>query len=281
MTSPPGNPAAPDDPGPHGTGSDNGGAAAPGGVQSVDRSLVILELLGRLGYASIAQLADELGVHKSTASRLVGELEAHDMVTQHQERGKFELGFGILRLAHAIPARLNLVTEAATELRRLAEVHRETVNLAVLRQGWAVNVAQEIGPSGLGAYNWIGNLTPAHATSSGKVLLAAQMPEERTGLFAGGGIERFTDNTITSRRELEKQLDRIAAQGYATVCEEWEVGLNGIAVPVRDHLGTVVAALSVSGPRFRFSEQTMAGALEDLEAAGRTVSRRLGYEPEH
>ena len=74
-------------------------------------------------------------------------------------------------------------------------------------------------------------------------------------------------------------LERIAAQGYATVCEEWEIGLNAIAVPVRDHLGTVVAALSISGPAFRFPERTMVGAVADLRTAGRAVSRRLGHDP--
>lgn len=270
MTPPDNGSSAPDEPG--------NGESPSGGVQSVDRSITILELLGRLGSASVVHLAGELGVHKSTASRLVGELEAHDLVAQHHERGKYELGFGILRLAHAIPARLGVVEEATPELRRLAETHRETVNLAVLRQGWAVNLAQEIGPSGLGAYNWIGNLTPPHATSSGKVLLSAKSAEERAELFERQNLEKFTDRTITSRAALEHQLTEIATQGYATVSEEWETGLNGIAVPVRDHLGVVVAALSISGPTFRFSHDTMLAALPDLKAAGLTVSRRLGYE---
>lgn len=271
MTPPPSDSSAPAEPG-------NGETSTAGGVQSVDRSLTILELLGRLGSASVAQLAGELGVHKSTASRLVAELEAHDLVAQHRERGRYELGFGILRLAHAIPARLSVVDEATPELRRLAETHRETVNLAVLRQGWAVNLAQEIGPSGLGAYNWVGNLTPAHATSSGKVLLAAMSAGERAELFEHRDLERFTERTITSRAALERQLTEIAEQGYATVSEEWETGLNGIAVPVRDHLGVVVAALSISGPTFRFSREAMLAALADLEAAGLTVSRRMGYD---
>lgn len=251
--------------------------ATPGGVQSVDRSLTILELLGASGGSTVVQLAAQLGVHKSTASRLLSALEAHEMVTQDSERGKYRLGFGVLRLAHAIPGRLSLVQEAEPELRRLAEDHRETVNLAVLREGWAVNVAQEIGPGALGAHNWIGNLTPVHATSSGKVLLAGLPSAQRMEILRKKGVPSFTSRTITSRKKLEEQLLTVAAQGHATVFEEWEIGLNGVGVPVRNHRGEVVAALSISGPAFRFTRETMTALTEDLQTAGRTVSRRLGW----
>lgn len=252
----------------------------PGGVQSVDRAITVLELLGHLGSASVVQVAQQLGVHKSTASRLLSALETRGMVVQNHERGKYQLGFGILRLAHAIPARLSLVTEARDEMRRLAEEHRETVNLAVLREGVAVNVAQEIGPTSLGTHDWIGSLTPVHATSSGKVLLAALPSAERAELIKKVGLKSFTGRTITSRRQLERQLLEVAAQGYATALEELEIGINAIAVPVRDHLGTVVAAVSVSGPAFRLTEDTMHAMCDDLKAAGLAISRRIGFDPQ-
>ena len=251
----------------------------PGGVQSVDRAITVLELLGRLGNASVGQVAEELGVHKSTASRLISALESRDLVMANHEWGKYELGFGILRLAHAIPARLSLVAEAQNEVRRLADEYRETVNLAVLREGVAVNVAQEIGPTSLGTHDWIGSLTPLHATSSGKVLLAALSSAERAELIKKVRLKSYTARTITSRRQLEQQLIDVAAQDYATVLEELEIGINAIAVPVRDHLGTVVAAVSISGPAFRFTEETMLAMSEDLKASGLTISRRLGYDP--
>ncbi|MBD2763606.1 IclR family transcriptional regulator [Kocuria sp. cx-455] len=256
-----------------------GEGVTPGGVQSVDRAITVLELLGRLGSASVGQVAEELGVHKSTASRLISALESRDLVMANHEWGKYELGFGILRLAHAIPARLSLVAEAQGEIRRLADEYRETVNLAVLREGVAVNVAQEIGPTSLGTHDWIGSLTPLHATSSGKVLLAALTSAERAELIKKVRLTSYTARTITSRRQLERQLLDVAAQDYAIVLEELEIGINAIAVPVRDHLGTVVAAVSISGPAFRFTEDTMVAMSEDLKASGLTISRRLGYDP--
>ncbi|GAA1761339.1 IclR family transcriptional regulator [Kocuria aegyptia] len=254
--------------------------AAPGQLQSVDRAITVLKLLADLGSASVSRVADELGVHKSTASRLLSALEEGDLVLQNSERGKYRLGFGILHLAQAIPARLNLVTEARAEILRLAENHRETVNLAVLRDGQAVNLDQEMGPTMLGALNWLGSITPLHATSSGKVLLAALPSPEREAVYEKHGLPAVTGRTITSRPELERQLIDIAAQGYATVFEEFEIGLNGIAVPVRDHRGAVIAAVSIAGPAFRFTEEAMQGLVEDLKQAGQTISRRMGYIPD-
>ncbi|GEO96150.1 IclR family transcriptional regulator [Kocuria turfanensis] len=251
----------------------------PGGVQSVDRAITVLEVLARTGGSTVTEVAAELGVHKSTASRLLGALEARGLVHHPSDGSRYELGFGILRLAHAIPGRLSVVAEARDEIRRLARTHSETVNLAVLREGQAVNVDQEMGPSSIATHDWIGSLTPLHATASGKVLLAGLSSDERARVLRTRGLPALTARTITSRKQLERQLIDVAAQGYATVCEEFEIGLNSVAVPVRDHLGTVIASISVSGPAFRFTEEKMTDLVEELREAGERVSGRMGYVP--
>ena len=154
-----------------GADTDKGADAQAGGVQSVDRALQILEILAREGDAGVSEIAEEMGIHKSTVSRLVGSLVNRDIVRQNSERGKYQLGFGILRLASSIPGRLSVVHEARQVLEGLAAEYKETVNLAVLRSNYAVNVDQAMGPSTLATYDWVGSLTPLHATSSGKVLL--------------------------------------------------------------------------------------------------------------
>jgi DNA-binding IclR family transcriptional regulator len=256
------------------TGSDG---VTPGGVQSVDRAITVLEVLARTGGSTVTEVAAELGVHKSTASRLLGALESRDLVHHPSDGNPYQLGFGILRLAHAIPGRLSVVAEARDEVRGLARTHSETVNLAVAREGHAVNVDQEMGPSSVATHDWIGSLTPLHATASGKVLLAGLPSDERAQVLGTQGLPALTARTITSRKQLERQLIDVAAQGYATVCEEFEIGLNSVAVPVRDHLGTVIASISVSGPAFRFTEKTMSDLVEDLKGAGLRISRSMGY----
>jgi DNA-binding IclR family transcriptional regulator len=248
-----------------------------GGVQSVDRALMVLEILARDGHAGVSEIADEMGIHKSTVSRLLGSLVSREMVHQNSERGKYQLGFGILRLASSIPGRLSLVREARPVLESLAEEFKETVNLAVLRSNYAVNVDQAMGPSTLATYDWVGSLTPLHATSSGKVLLAALSADERDRVLKETGLPARTPRTITNRNKLETQLLDVARDGYGVVREEFEIGLNSMSVPVYNHVGAVIGAVSISGPAFRFDPETAPGLVEALKQAGLQISAKMGY----
>jgi DNA-binding IclR family transcriptional regulator len=248
-----------------------------GGVQSVDRALAVLEILARDGHAGVSEIADEMGIHKSTVSRLLGSLVSRDIVHQNSERGKYQLGFGILRLASSIPGRLSLVREARPILESLAEEFKETVNLAVLRSNYAVNVDQAMGPSTLATYDWVGSLTPLHATSSGKVLLAALSSDDRNRILKETGLPARTPRTITSQNKLENQLLDIARNGYCVIREEFEIGLNSMAVPVFNHVGSVIGAISISGPAFRFDPENTPGLLEALQQAGLQISANMGF----
>jgi DNA-binding IclR family transcriptional regulator len=258
-------------------GADRDPDAQGGGVQSVDRALQIMEILARDGHAGVSEIAEEMGVHKSTVSRLLGSLVSREIVRQNSDRGKYQLGFGILRLASSIPGRLSLVREARPVLERLADDYKETVNLAVLRSNYAVNVDQAMGPSTLATYDWVGSLTPLHATSSGKVLLAALPAEERSQILKAVGLPARTPRTITDRDALETQLLDVSRDGYAVVHEEFEIGLTAIAVPVYNHLGTVIGAVSISGPAFRFDPENTPGLIEGLREAGLGISAKMGY----
>ena len=229
-----------------------------GGVQSVDRAVSVLEILAQRGEAGVSEVAADIGVHKSTAFRLLAALEDRELVEQTQERGKYRLGFGILRLASAVPGRLDVTQQARPVCEQLAAQLGETVNIAVRRSHFVVNLDQARGPSAVGTHNWVGELTPLHATSSGKILLAFMTHEERRAVLASSGLTRLTPHTITSDRELEAQVEAAARDGYAFSVEELEEGLNAIAAPVRDHTGDVIAALSVSGPVYRFTERAAA-----------------------
>ncbi len=258
----------------------NGRAASSdssGGVQSVDRAITVLEILAREGSAGVSEVADEVGVHKSTAFRLLAALEEHDLVEQNHERGKYRLSFGLLRLAGAIPTRLDVVRQAQGVVDDLAARLDETINVAVVREHYAVNVQQALGSAAVASHNWVGQLTPLHATSSGKVLLAFMSSEQCNAILDHAGLQAFTEHTITSRKTLLEQLQQVREQGYATAYEELETGLNAAAVPVRDHTGAVVAALSASGPAYRMNTAGVEAQIEDLKAAGAKISRRMGY----
>src|SRR5215210_4314290 len=212
-----------------------GGTEVGAGVQSVDRALTILAVLARLGQAGVSEIAAELGVHKSTAFRLMATLESHDIVEQTDMRGKYRLGMGLVRLAGASSARLDVVQEARPVCRRLAAESGETVNLAVLSEGSALYVDQVSGGSGLPSHNWVGQHIPLHATSNGKVLLSGLEPAEvelRLGHASGDGpadLPAYTHRTITDRADLLQELETVRTEGYAVAADELEVGLTALA----------------------------------------------------
>src|SRR5580693_5946520 len=158
--------------------SGRGDDARSGPVQSVDRAAAILEILARDGEAGVTEVARELDVHKSTASRLLAALDRRDLVTQDTARGRFRLGVGIVRLAGAAARRLDLVQESRPVCRALAQEVGETVNIAILSGRDALYLDQVAGPAALSPHNWAGQRIPLHATSDGKVLLAYLPPHE-------------------------------------------------------------------------------------------------------
>jgi DNA-binding IclR family transcriptional regulator len=245
------------------------------GVQSVDRALTILEVLARVGEAGVTEIAGELGVHKSTAFRLVTTLEAHRLVEQTSERGRYRLGIGVLRLAGATTARLDLVQEARPVCRTLAADTGETVNLAVLSESSALYLDQIAGSSALQPHNWVGQHIPLHATSNGKVLLSGLDDAAVKDLL--GTLSRYTPTTITKKGKLREELARVREQGYAVAVDELEEGLTAVAAPIRNAHGDVVASMSVSGPTFRLPERRVADVVPLLVAAAAEVSHRLGW----
>src|SRR5256885_4656104 len=138
-------------------------ASSGGGVQSVDRAITVLEILARRGEARVTEVAAEIAVHKSTAFRLLGALEDRGLVEQDRDRGKYRLGFGLLRLAGAVSARMDITRYGHAVCERLAADIGETVNIAVARSHYAVNVDQVPGASALTPQNRIGQLTPCDA----------------------------------------------------------------------------------------------------------------------
>lgn len=246
-----------------------------GTVQSVDRALSILELLARQAELGVTELAAELGVHKSTAFRLVATLEQHRLVEQTEERGKYRLGVGLLRLAGATTSRLDVVQEARPLCRKLAADTGETVNVAVLADRAALYLDQVAGSSALQSHNWVGQHIPLHATSNGKVLLSGLDPQRRADVL--GSLPAYTDLTITRRSDLRTELEHVAEQGFAVAVDELEVGLTAVAAPIRNAHGDVIASMSVSGPTFRLDGETLDRATSLLVAAADEVSHRLGW----
>jgi DNA-binding IclR family transcriptional regulator len=254
----------------------NSGREGAGAVQSVDRAVAILEILARDGEAGVTEVARELDVHKSTASRLLAALDRRELVTQDAARGRFRLGVGIVRLAGAASARLDVVQESRPVCRELAQQVGETVNLAILSGRDALYLDQAAGPAALSPHNWAGRRIPLHATSDGKVLLA-YLPEAEFAAYLTPPLARFTERTVTAVAEFPALLAEVRRRGFATAVDELEAGLTAIAAPVRDAESTVIASVSASGPSFRIPAARIPALAAAVRRAADEVSRRLGW----
>ncbi|HYJ67220.1 MAG TPA: IclR family transcriptional regulator [Nocardioidaceae bacterium] len=253
------------------SGSDAGAT-----VQSVDRAITVLEILARTGESGVTEIAAELGVHKSTAFRLVAALDRRGLVEQNADRGKYRLGVGILRLAGATTARLDVVQEARPICQQLATDTGETVNIAVLSDGAALYLDQVAGSSALQPHNWVGQRIPLHATSNGKILLA-WLSDAEVSSQVGRSLRRYTPTTVTGIKDLRAELSSVRECGYAVAVDELEIGLAAVAAPIRGVHGDVLASLSVSGPTFRLDQRSIDVATDAVRAAAADVSRRLGW----
>ncbi len=247
-------------------------------VQSVDRAVSALEHVARHGAAGVSDTAEAIGVHKSTASRLLGALAARGLLEPAGERGRYRLGYGILRLAGAMGGRLDVTTAGRPVCDELARLTGETVNIAV-RQGLSVvNVHQSTGGQSITVDNWVGRPTPLHATSSGKVLLAFANPGHRAD--ATPPLDRYTPDTVTETDVARASAPGRAGKRLGLHRRRVRTGLNAVAAPIFGAAGAksgAIAALSVSGPTYRMPRQSLATLALPVVAAALRISERMGF----
>jgi DNA-binding IclR family transcriptional regulator len=245
-------------------------------VQSVNRAVSILQVLARHGAAQVTQIAAELGVHKSTVFRLLATLEARGLVEHNSERGRYRLGYGVVQLAAGATKKHDLSLLSRPICGELAEKVGETVNVAIHDGRTVISIDQVIGSPTVTTVNWVGQRTPMHATSAGKVFLANMPPEQLDAILAEG-LESFTPYTVTDPAALKQQLADVRDRDYARSIEEHEIGLAAVAAPIRSMDGEVIAAVAVSGPIFRLNEDTLAEVADHVLAAAAEISQRNGY----
>ncbi len=245
-------------------------------VRSVDRAASLLLALGESPTeAGVTDLARRLGLHKSTASRLLATLQRRGLVEQDPETGKYRLGLVVIRLAERAERTLDLRAIALPELERLARATHETAGLGVLESDQVRFVAQADGPSLIAVGDWTGRASTLHANASGKVLLAS-LAERDVLRIVRLGLTRYTDRTLTDLEPLLADLARARRRGYAVAASELEQGLNAVAAPVLDARGRVIAAVEVWGPAFRVSPRRLPELALEARATAAAISIRLG-----
>ncbi|HUF45763.1 MAG TPA: IclR family transcriptional regulator C-terminal domain-containing protein [Aestuariivirgaceae bacterium] len=229
---------------------------ASGQVQSLSRALKLLNALS--GYPqglSLSEVAGYVGLPNSTAHRLLTTLQNQRYVRFDSERSAWLIGVQAFRVGSAFVRSRDLVTIARPYMRRLMEQSGETVNLAIADRGEVIYIAQVETQKMMRAIAGPGGRAAMHCSGVGKALLAAADPVTADKLMAGMELHRETAHTLIALQDLQRELDRIRAQGYAVDNEENGVGLRCVAAVIYDEHSSPLAGLSVSGPTARITEQ--------------------------
>lgn len=245
-------------------------------VQSVHRAISILQVIARRGIAGVTEISQELSLHKSTTSRIIGTLEARGLVEQTSHRGRYRLGYGVVQLAEGITRKHDLTMTSRLVCTALADEVGETVNVAVHEGRSVVTIDQVIGSSQVTSVNWVGRHQSLNSTSAGKVFLA-HMPRAELETYLEEEMERLTDFTIVEPARLEEELAVVRERGYAQTIDEQEIGLAAVAAPIRALDGRVIASLIVSGPTFRLTDDSIPDVARQVMSSAAEISERNGY----
>lgn len=222
-----------------------------------------------------AELAEQLGMHKSTVHRLLVVLERQGAVRRHE--GRYALGMRLFELGSRAVTHLDVGSRAVPYLRRLVQGCGETAHVAVLGGLEMMSIQNVECPKKLRTPVTVGGLSPVHATSVGKAVLAFLPDDECELILEQLTLRRFTPRTITARTALRLELQRVRDRGFAVDDQEIESGLRCVGAPIRNHTGRVIAAISVAGPIFRVTQQRVPALARAVIAAGRDLSRDLGF----
>lgn len=225
----------------------------------------------------VTELSRRLGIGKSTAHRLVNTLTEERLLEQDPDTGAYRLGLAMYELGTSVYWHTDLHEACTPVIEQLRNATKETVQVAVLDGREVVYVERRESPQTLRLFGRVGHRNDAHCTSTGKLLLAYESPEQLDRTLRGWKLTAKTPHTITRLEDLRRQLQAIHAQGWAENLNEAELGVGSVAAPVRNGFGEVVAAVSIAGPIQRLGGESLRRFARPCIEAGLAISRRLGY----
>ncbi len=249
-------------------------------IGSVQRAVDILNLFDNQSpLLGTTEIARALGLHKSTVASLVYTLEANGFLTQDNESRKYRLGLKLVERASTMLEQVEIRQVAHPFLVQLRNRWNETVNLAVLDGHEIVYVERFLGTKALSMRPEVGNRAPVHSTALGKAMLCCYPQDQVRTFVRQNGLPIVTPKTITDPDQFYTELEKSLEQGYAVDDEENELGGRCIAVPIFDHTGSAVAAVSISAPTARLPIDQVPAAGEMVRETAKAISKCLGYVP--
>jgi len=252
-------------------------------IQTVSNALRLLEMFEGRERLGVTALSRRLDLHKNNVFRLLATLEQAGYIEQCAEDDQYRLGVRCLELGHSYVRSNALLGRARPALARLAGETGETAHVAELQGEDVVHLDGVLPDRMLVTALRLGARLPLHATALGKILLGCS-PEERLQAFdrenIAAGLEARTERTRVDRDKVLDEIRAAAARGFAVDLEECEPGMVCAAAPVYDASGRLVAALSVSAPSVRVSEDDLhRHVAPSVVSAAEDLSRQLGFVP--
>lgn len=250
-------------------------------IQTVSNALRLLEVFYEEPELGVSELSRRLDLHKNNVFRLLATLELGGYVEQSKANDEYRLGVRCLELGRAYARSHGLVERAHPVLADLVSEIGETAHLGALRDHEVTHLDGRQPKRLVVTGSRVGQRLPAHCTALGKVLIGcadSALLEDYNASVVASGLQARTPDTITDGAKLNDLLRTVGGQGYALDFGECEPGLHCAATPVYGENGEVVAALSISGPSFRMTEDAVFGAiLPPLTEASRRLSESLGF----
>lgn len=231
-------------------------------VETVETALEIVDLLKRRNGAGITEIADDLGLAKSTVHRHVKTLEARELLARDADT--YRIGTRFLDYGVYVRNRHPLFEFVEPKVDELADETEEKVWCVIEEHGLGVHIYGAEGRHSVRTHARIGQRTPLHQFAAGKAILA-YLPDERVEeIVDRRGLAAKTDRTITEREELFAQLETIRERGYAFNREESVRGVHAVGAPIRDESGTAIGSISVAGPANRLRDERLTDELPAL-----------------
>lgn len=244
-------------------------------IRAVDRALdVLLCFTRQRPQLSMTQIAELVGMHKSTVHRLLLTLEKKQFVQRDPISGVYQPGIRFLQLASLSLENNSLRQIAAPYMRRLQEQHLETVDLGILDGEDIVFLDVLESPQRIRLAAAVGQRLPAFCTASGKAILAL-LPEENVRQILQGSMKSYTPNTPLSVEAILGGLRQARQLGFAISVEEFEDGINAVSAPIVNSEGVPVASIAIAGPSYRLTVEQMEAIGPSIAAATSEISREI------
>ncbi|WP_036931779.1 IclR family transcriptional regulator [Proteocatella sphenisci] len=249
-----------------------------GRIQSIERAISIMDCFSKNSRElKLAEISDETGINKSTVHGILSTLKYHGFIGQDEKTQKYRLGLELLKYGDLVLGSIDISDIAKPVICMLSRTIGETVHIGISDGEEIVYILKAEPEDSIKISATIGSRNPLYLTADGRVILA-HMDLDKIKSYIPENIKKSTENTVTDREQLIKDLEEIRKNGYAIDNEEIMEGIVCIAAPIFDHSGEAKYGMSILGPSSRLTGEKLKECIELIKIKTREISYEIGYK---